>query len=273
MTGSRTAGLCLSICKASGSLGKPLRARQDRRPNESRSGWRAGGLGVRCRSASKRGNQARPSEPLSRPTAPTESNQKFLARRSRSQPKPITSFICDTSRMMSALAGLKRGACSPPEAITLSSDSDQESGLLNPPLKRPKKESSSTPAPVAPISALATDSPPKSSAFPSRAELEAERLARHQARTGGSDTLTPSVPLGPASKPVNVATLSMLQSPPTDFAPSQSGGGKSNTLATLANLSGGGEAATPRAKHQLRFWKGALKKVPNKYRYNLNLCL
>ncbi len=163
---------------------------------------------------------------------------------------------------MSSGTGPKRAASSPPSAITLSSDSDGELPITQQSHKRPKKKLPATSALPTPSATLdpQPSAGPSSSQGPTRAQLEADRLARQQARQADPTRPGPSYTVRPAPNPTNVATINSIQSgsPP---ASSVSGSGKGKGVATFASLSHQG-----RANHELRFWKGAVKRVPNKFR-------
>jgi len=163
---------------------------------------------------------------------------------------------------MSFLNGLKRGPSSLPEPITLSSDSDTEPSITKQTSKRPRTGLSSTSA-LGPSSATLKSErshSPSPNTVSSRAQLEADRLARQQARQADPNQPGSSYTIRPAPRAVNIATINSAQPEPT-AVPSGSSGGKGKGVTTFANLNGGGGP-----KHELRFWKGALKRVPNIYR-------
>lgn len=165
---------------------------------------------------------------------------------------------------MSCSVGIKRG----PEVVTIS-DSDDEQSQTTQPLKKTKQDPSPSPG-VPPSSATLKSDPsasPSLSSLPSRSELEAERVARQQARHKDQNAPGPSFTVRPAPTPVNVATINSVQPDSSQAKPSGPGSGKGKGVATFASLGPGGGRHSAQPKDELRFWKGALRRVPNVYRF------
>lgn len=138
------------------------------------------------------------------------------------------------------------------EAVTLSSDSDS----AQKPLKRQLKQS---PQPQPHPSSL--------NALPSRAQLEAERLARAKAREGDVTAGPSSYKVKPAPNPVRVSTMSSVKESNDEPAASTSSGTSRSKIGGMASiLSGAGSSSSSSSNHDQRFWSGALKRVPNMYK-------